>query len=155
MAMHFRRSNGDRRSLMRRILIVAGFASLVSGEAAATPQCPSEVEVAQQLTVSLPDWTVLRDPVPHRLNRLAFFDGPPEEQASLTPDVSRKVKDRTVSTWRFGAASDRRIWITCGYAGTSVWLVRELQPGTRRCSVTYYSRVRFAGRPSIEKLDCE
>lgn len=89
---------------MRRILIVAGFASLVAGEAAATPQCPSEVEVAQQLTVSLPDWTVLRDPVPHRLNRLAFFDGPPEEQASLTPDVSRKVKDRTVSTWRFGPA---------------------------------------------------
>lgn len=139
---------------MSRILIAAGLFVVLAGEAVAAPQCPSEVETQQQLTAAVPGWRDLRSKTPHRFSQVTFYDGEPAEQVSLAPDTTRKVKGREVSTWQFASTSERRIWIECGYAGTSISLAQELPAGTKSCSVTYDPKVRLSGLPRIEQLEC-
>lgn len=140
---------------MSRILVAAGLFVVLAGEAVAAPQCPSEVDTQQQLTAAVPGWRDLRSKTPHRFSQVTFYDGQPAEQVSLAPDATRKVRDREVSTWRFASTSERRIWIECGYAGTSISLAQELPAGTKSCSVSYNSEVRLSGLPRIEQLECK
>ena len=102
-----------------------------------------------------PGWRDLRSKTPHRVSQVTFYDGQPREQVSLAPDATRKVRDREVSTWQFASSSERRIWIECGYAGTSISLAQELPAGTKSCSVTYNPKVRLSGLPRIEQLECK
>ncbi|WP_143079798.1 STY0301 family protein [Bosea lupini] len=140
---------------MSRILMAAGLFVVLAGEALAAPQCPAEVETQQQLTAAIPGWRDLRSKTPHRVSQVTFYDGQPSEQVSLAPDATRKVRDREVSTWQFASTSERRTWIECGYAGTSISLAQELPAGTKSCSVTYNPKVRLSGLPRIEQLDCK
>lgn len=136
-------------------MIAAGLFVVLAGEAVAAPQCPAEVGTQQQLTAAVPGWRDLRSKTPHRVSQVTFYDGQPAEQVSLAPDATRKVKDREVSTWQFSSTSDRRVWIECGYAGTSISLAQELPAGTKSCSVTYNPKVRLSGLPRIEQLECK
>ncbi|CAD5265852.1 conserved exported hypothetical protein [Bosea sp. 62] len=140
---------------MSRILVAAGLFVVLAGEAVAAPQCPSEVDTQQQLTAAVPGWRDLRSKTPHRFSQVTFYDGQPAEQVSLAPDATRKVRDREVSTWQFANTSERRVWIECGYAGTSISLAQELPAGTKSCSVSYNPKVRLSGLPRIEQLECK
>jgi hypothetical protein len=80
------------------------------------------------------------DDTPHRLAGITFYDGPPEEKASLVYDKTAKAAGKETMTWHFNARSDGQIWVVCSYAGTAVVLKRGLPPKTSACSVTYDSR---------------
>lgn len=116
--------------------------------------CPPTIAVKQQLAVQPPGWSVTSDGMPHELAGLTFFDGKPEDKASLAPDKSVVVNGKTVASWIFGASS-RPIWAACQYARTNVVLTRELPGSTRTCSITYTTGVTIAGLPVIEKVDCK
>jgi hypothetical protein len=121
--------------------------------AADAVHCPPTIQVKQQLAVPVPGWSVTTDGMPHQLAGLTFFDGKPEEKASLAPDKQVAVKGKSVASWMFDVSS-RSIWVACQYAWTNVVLTRELPKGTRTCSVTYTAGVTIAGLPVIEKVDC-
>ena len=91
--------------------------------------------------------------MPNRLAAVTFFDGPPEEKASLVNDSERRAQGKQIATWRFGVKS--HIWISCGYSGTNIVLSRALGDGTKQCMVTYNPRQSIAGLPVIEKIDCK
>ena len=123
--------------------------------AAAGPiQCPPVVEVRQQIAAPVAGWSVAMDDLPHSLAGITFFDGKPEEKASLAPDSETKAAGKSVSTWNFESGG-RPVWVACRYAWTTVTLTRELPKPVRSCAVTYNPRQSFAGLPLIEKIDCK
>ena len=60
--------------------------------------CPAQIVTAQSLTKAAPGWTERKDASPNVLAGLTFYDGRPEEQASLAPD-EKHVKGKLVETW--------------------------------------------------------
>ena len=115
--------------------------------AADVVRCPPAIQVRQQLAAPVRGWTASTDAAPIQLSGLTFFEGRPEDQASLAPDERKGI-----ATWTFG--SGQSIWVMCHYSGTSVTLTRQLPPNTSKCEVTYRTNVTIAGLPVIEKIDC-
>jgi len=140
------------RSLAR--VLPALLLSTGCGRAADPVQCPPVIEVRQQLKTPVAGWSAGLDELPHRLAGITFFDGKPEEQASLAPDSEAKAGTRSVSTWNFGSGG-RPVSLLCRYASTTVTLVRELPKSVRTCAVTYNPRQSIGGLPLIEKFDCK
>jgi len=86
---------------------------------------------------------------------ITFFDGPPEENASLVNDSTSRIGGKDIATWRFGASRVRPLWVACGYSGTSISLARNLPTNIRSCSVTYNPRQQVGGLPLIEQINCK
>jgi hypothetical protein len=120
----------------------------------AAADCPAKIEVKQTLAEQIPGWSVGSDKTAHLLSGMTFFDGKPEEMASLVPDSQSVTGGRNVAVWTFGATG-RPVWVTCHYAGTGVVLQRELARNTHSCSLTYSTRETIAGLPVIEKVNCK
>jgi hypothetical protein len=95
------------------------------------------------------------DSLPNILAGITFFDGKPENNASLAPDKQTRQNGKDVTFWNFGRDSKQPIFIACRYAWTSVTLQRELPKEIHSCTVTYDSRQTVAGLPTIEKIDCK
>lgn len=138
---------------MKRLFPIMGFLALLAGEAVATPTCP-EIAVRESLATEVRGWRAVFSEPSRRLNRISFHDGHPSERVTLVPDATTKAGGRETSIWRFGQDSGRGIWMECGYAGTSITMIRELPPDTKACSVTYEANVRLAGMPRIENMEC-
>ncbi len=117
-------------------------------------RCPPTIAVKQQLVTRVPGWAVMSEEIPHLLAGLTFFDGKPEEKASLVPDKQAGVNGKTVASWTF-VASGRPIWVACHYSSTDVVLTRELPKNIRTCAITYATNETIAGLPVIEKVDCK
>lgn len=117
--------------------------------------CPAQVQVRQQLAAPVPGWSPGLDKLPNALAGITFFDGKPEENASLAPDKQSRVGGKDVLVWTFDPASSRPTFLACRYANTSVTLQRELPKTVRSCTVTYNPREMIGGMPVIEKIDCK
>jgi hypothetical protein len=120
----------------------------------AAVDCPSKIEVKQALAEQMPGWSINSDGAPHLLSGITFYDGKPEEMASLVPDSQSVSGGKTVAVWTFGATG-RPAWLACHYAGAGIVLQRELPKNTRSCSITYSTRETIAGLPVIEKVNCK
>jgi hypothetical protein len=127
--------------------------SLVTYGFAEEVHCPETISVKQTLSKPQQGWKEGTSDLPNLLAGVTFFDGPPEEKASLVNDSERRVQGKQIAIWRFGPQS--QIWISCGYAGSSIVLSRALTKGSSGCSVTYNPKVTVAGLPSIEKIECK
>jgi len=133
---------------MRPLIVFTLFACGALG--AGDLYCPPRIEVAQRLSLLVPGWSAASDKMPHQLAGITFFDGKPEEGASLVPDK----RTRTSATWTF-AATGRPVWLACSYSGTDIVLRRELPKTIKTCSITYSARDTVAGLPVVEKVDCK
>ncbi len=131
---------------MNIVLLIALFA------ASDPVGCPKTIQVKEQLAAPVPGWTAASDGMPHQLAGLTFFDGKPEEKASLAPDGESTQRYQTISTWKFDKT--RPTWVMCQYSGTSVTLTRELPRGTSSCLVSYARNVTIAGLPVITNVEC-
>jgi hypothetical protein len=120
----------------------------------AAADCPAKIEVKQTLAEKTPGWSVGSDNTPHLLSGMTFFDGKPEEMASLVPDSQSASGGKSVAVWAFGATG-RPVWVACHYADTGIILQRELPKNTHSCSITYSTRETIAGLPVIEKVSCK
>jgi hypothetical protein len=140
----------------RTILLfpLAALLLCIAGFAADTVPCPPKVKVSQQLAAAVPGWTAMLDDTPHQLAGITFYDGPPEEKASLAYDNMTKAGAKQAAKWSFSPDAPRQTWISCSYSGTSVKLAKSLPPKTTACEVTYDPRQQVAGLPLIEKISC-
>jgi len=139
-------------------LVLCGLApAALAATTAAQPsavQCPEHVSVEQKAVAPPAGWTVGASKAPHRLEMVTFFEGPPEEEASLAYDDIKNAGKESVAVWTF-ATSPRGFWISCGYSGTAVVLSRRLPAGVKTCRVTYDKTVQSAaGLPDIKKIEC-
>ncbi|SRR5579885_1036681 len=122
--------------------------------AADNVRCQAEIKVRQQIVAAASGWSALLDDMPHLLAGITFYEGKPEDKASLAPDTERKSGNKVVSTWLF-SGGPQSTWVACRYAWTSVLLTRELPKSIHTCSATYNSRENVGGLPAIEKIDCK
>ena len=118
-------------------------------------QCPAQLQVRQQIATPIPGWSAGADKTPNLLAGVTFFDGKPEENASLAPDSQTRLNGKDLAVWNFSADASRPTYIECRYAGTNVTLQRQLTKGIRSCRITYNPRETIAGLAVIEKLDCK
>lgn len=113
-------------------------------------QCPKQIDPTQSLRTPPVHWKVFSDKVNTRyyLDRIDFYDGPPEEMAHLKPqDDGRVILD---------SKSKRSYSVVCGYNATSIRLSRELPKGITFCQVNYEKEVHSAGgNPIPLGVSCE
>jgi len=142
---------------MRTTLLIPGCfcaaALFVAAGSAAELHCPDTISAKETLVKAEQGWKESRSDLPIRFAGLTFFDGPPEQKASLVNDTESMVKGKRIAVWKFGPQS--RIWISCSYSGSSIVLSRPLAKGTSKCTVMYIPKQTIAGLPAIEKIDCE
>ena len=119
---------------------------------AADQYCPADISVKQEATQVPKSWRTFSEKMPHRLAAIGFYDGPPEENASLVSDSGSK--NGVTETWRFGP-NTKRIWITCSYASTDIALTQELPENTSECTVSYNPKIAIAGHPEIRLIRCK
>ena len=120
----------------------------------AVADCPAKIEVRQTLAEEIAGWLIGYEALPHSLSGMTFFEGKPEEMASLAPDNQSATGGENVAVWNFGVMS-RPVWVACHYAGTGIILQRQLPKNTQSCSITYSARDTIAGLPVIEKVNCK
>ena len=138
------------------LLLATALLALVSAACFAQAKtCPDTIAVNQEIQGSIPGWQVSKDDTPVRLAGITFFDGPPGEKASLVYDETKRTTGKVVMIWHFLPNRDRQIWMSCGYSETTVTIAQELPNEISRCSVTYNPKIRVAGLPMIEKIDCK
>jgi hypothetical protein len=126
---------------------------LAAGLPAEEIQCPRTVQ-ARQVALDVPrGWTagVDNNAVPV-LKAVAFFDGRPEEEASLVYDQLQPARNGGKrAVWNF--LPNSHIWLSCSYTGTSIVFSRAL-PNVSRCTVVYKREGTVAGLPEVERVFC-
>ncbi|HSY13033.1 MAG TPA: STY0301 family protein [Verrucomicrobiae bacterium] len=144
--------------MMWRTMLLCTVSALIFcsfSAAADTTICPTTVDVKQQLASSVDGWTPTLDDSPHRLSGITFYDGPPQEKASLVYDNIKKTAPKEIATWQFGADGKRPTWIVCSYSGTAVQLAKSLPSKTSTCQITYNRTQQLSGQPLIESVSCK
>jgi len=140
---------------MTRINGVLIAAVVTMGVAAAEEVgCPAQIVTTQTLAKAVPGWTDRKDTSPNVLAGLTFYDGRPEEQASLAPD-EKHVKGKLVESWELFPNPPRQNWLECVYAGTSIKIAKPLPKEIRGCTVTFNEQQTIDGYPQIEKIVCK
>jgi|SRR5579859_34642 len=116
--------------------------------------CPKSIAV-KQTADKVPDgWTAGQDKSPIQLSAITFYDGPPEQEASLAYDSWTKRNGLAYGVWRFTPNSGQGTWLSCHYSGTNVVFSKKLPASTSECTVTYDPKVTVAGNPEIQKIAC-
>jgi hypothetical protein len=132
------------------------FALVLAGTCFAADEvwCPDTIKVDQKAIPPSPEWSVSYNSLPHQLEMVTFFSGPPQEKGSLVYDEKSKVKGGWVGTWNFPRDAGG-YWIQCSYRGTRAELSRPLPNSVSICRVTYDDGSRFpSGLPVIRKIEC-
>lgn len=125
-----------------RLPWIVCFWAIVVCHAAEPVACPPAIQVSEQ-------------PQSRRLVGITFFDGPPEEKASLVYDTFRRAGKTDVAEWTFAPQAKRGFWLSCAYEATSAVRARQLPPDTRTCSVIYDAKKKIEGLPLILKIACQ
>lgn len=144
--------------MRNRLFALGSVCALLSGIGAFAAEpaiCPESITTHQQLASAVAGWDSYIDDLPQRLASVTFFDGAPEEKASLVYDKIAKTGGKQVATWTFAPQKERKIWLACSYSGTAVMLKSALPDGTRTCTVTASLKEQIAGMQAIEKIVCK
>jgi hypothetical protein len=98
-------------------------------------ECPREIHTEQSaVKVKIPEgWQAKRNYnfEPQLRTHLLVYDGPPEDGASLVPDIEDSDPVKTV--WTFNKKKERSIWLGCEYVGTRIVLAKELPTNVTSC----------------------
>jgi hypothetical protein len=134
-------------------LCVAMGLAFAAGAEGQESYCPASISTRQAIENAPAGWAVGSDKTPHALAGLTFFDGPPEQEASLVYDSYTKGKTADHALWKFDPSL--HIHLQCSYHGTSITLSRPLRDGTTECRVTYSRESHVDGYNEIEEIRCK
>jgi hypothetical protein len=68
------------------------------------------------------------------LANVSVFDGPPEEQADLVPDINRHSSASVRMEWRFEARADNNYYLQCKYTAGAEPIVLKVDQTARLCA---------------------
>lgn len=125
---------------------------LASSASGVELKCPEQIRTEQKIGVTTANWTATPGAGSGAINNLAaiqFFDGPPSDMASLAPDQTLELVQKSVAIWKFAPRTASGIWIACDYFLTTVILTRKLPAGIRQCKATYRK-----GYADVESIIC-
>lgn len=117
-------------------------------------ELPPAVAVREEIRATPEGWQAAEDNRQRILASATFFDGRPQDMASLVYDREVKRKEKVTRIWRFDAGWKNGVWLQLGYAGTAVVLARQLPHGTTACRVEYDRSVTVEGYEQIQSIEC-
>jgi hypothetical protein len=121
------------RHVLMSCFLVLAYASAHADELA----CPPSITVTEQLTSAVgSEWSVRNSGTMHHRESVEFYDGDPNQNASIVPQREFRSGADYVAVWSFGT-SDVPIWFACRYLGTSLFLTRQLPRCYRECTDRY------------------
>ncbi|MCS3767750.1 hypothetical protein HNP12_001821 [Aeromonas hydrophila] len=102
--------------------------------------CPATIETRQLLLGASPGWQAVtrndmgeqHQPLSHRLDNLALFDGDPDERAQLKPDNG---DSDALHYWSLDRRNPRPFYLVCHYRETAITLQQALPAGISYCRV--------------------
>lgn len=102
--------------------------------------CPATIETRQQLLGTTQGWQAVtrnelgeqHQPLRHRLENLALFDGDPDERALLKPDNG---DSHAIHYWSLDRHNPRPFYLVCHYQETAITLQQALPAGIGYCRV--------------------
>ncbi|CAJ1919121.1 hypothetical protein HLBENOHH_04165 [Aeromonas dhakensis] len=102
--------------------------------------CPATIETRQQLLGTTQEWQAVtrnelgeqHQPLRHRLENLALFDGDPDERAQLKPDNG---DSHAIHYWSLDRHNPRPFYLVCHYQETAITLQQALPAGIGYCRV--------------------
>lgn len=148
--MKFNRESNMLKKMILLVICSTSF-SVNAAEPTYTVNCPSTIEVSQQVTSMYPDWRVIVEKkAPHFLSGITVYTGAPEELASLAPEFN---KEKNKATWTISGSD--RIYVACGYQKTNVRLTQALPAGTTSCTVTYNLQTQGDNGFIPEEMVCQ
>lgn len=104
---------------------------------------------------SVPEgWQATTAATPCHLLTLTVFDGLPQEQAALVPEMDQALPGgQGLLSWTLTPVSAAGTWVALGYSCKTLVLSRPLPPSATGLRVTYDSRHRVQGLPRIVKAE--
>jgi len=90
-----------------------------------------------------------------RLTMVTFFDGKPEEQASLVYDAIVDTKDGSRATWRLHPGSERGYYLVCTYEKPAKPVTQKLSPKLTTCVVEYGKPAAASKLPPVKSVQCQ
>ncbi|WP_337077306.1 STY0301 family protein [Aeromonas dhakensis] len=102
--------------------------------------CPATIETRQQPLGTPQGWQAVtsnelgeqHQPLRHRLENLALFDGDPDERAQLKPDNG---DSHAIHYWSLDRHNPRPFYLVCHYQETAITLQQALPAGIGYCRV--------------------
>ena len=82
----------------------------ISSKGSEPANCPDSVDVKQELIAPVSGWTTMIDDTPHRLANVTFYDGPPQQRASLIYDEKSGSQERKLRRGTFVREQIGRYW---------------------------------------------
>lgn len=131
-------------------------ACLAASPALGAPlHCPATLDVTQRVTTVPPGSRVFDENPRHVWINAELSDGPPNEQAWLAPDTTRKAGKSFTNVWTLpasaGSPSTGGTWLSCAYSGTSMIVSWRLPNGLKTCEIRYDN----SGTPATATaIDC-
>jgi hypothetical protein len=86
---------------------------------------------------------------------VTFFDGRPEEQASLVYDEIVATKDGSRATWRLQPDSARGYYLVCTYEKPAKPVTQKLSPKVTNCVVEYGKPAQSSKLPPVRSIQCK
>ena len=115
--------------------------------------CPASITTEQKI-VNLPtSWQTATDTTTHPLSTVTFYDGPPEQKASLVNDLQLQNASQRTATWKF-TSNPRGYWLACSYDRTAILLTRRLPANVAQCQVVYDTSTSSSGMPAVKSINC-
>jgi len=93
-------------------------------------------------------------PIPH-LSMVTFFDGKPEDNASLVYDEIVDTKDGSRATWRLNPDSERGYYLVCSYEKPAKPVSQKLSPKLTSCVVDYGKPFKKSNLPPVRSIRCK
>jgi hypothetical protein len=113
-----------------------------------TLSCPEEITIHASLKQQYPSWQQFNELSPHYFSSLSLTSGPPDQNATLVPDVTTTTK----IVWNLAAGEE--YWIVCHYLSSGVGLTQKIPASSKRC----WEEVKKVGTKASQpdnKLICE
>ena len=86
---------------------------------------------------------------------VTFFDGAPENQASLVYDAIVKTKEGSRATWRLNSDSGHGYYLVCTYEKPAKPITKKLSPKLTACVVEYGKPAGRGKLPPVRSLACK
>lgn len=138
-----------------RALALLPFLISLPGQASekATIACPESLWVEQSAEQTSSEWTVFDSHKKHNFVNFRFFDGSPDQMASLVPARQGRHKSAPSDIWDFSSpAGSDGYWVACVYGESSVLLAKKLPADVTSCEVSYDPKF---SSPVAKKLVCK
>jgi hypothetical protein len=137
-------------------VLLLGAACSALAAAADDTQCPASLAVEQTLSQPPATWTVAHAPGQCRLASITFYDGPPQDMASLVYDKRTTHATTWEAIWHFAPHAQGGYWVSCTYEHTDITLTKQLPAGVTQCVVSYEKDTALAnGLPVIKAMRCQ